>query len=189
MKIFRPFCFCAFILLLFSCSKAEESSQEIPAESFRNEVAATEVRVAYAERKSFDYLINATGKLEAQNEVKTIIEQDGYLADVTVLEGQLVSKGQVLARLNPIEAEFRLEKVKIALIKAMLDYEVLKIDFYGVLQSKDLAIAQSVEERIKVNSGWALAEVELKEAELNLERCEVRVPIGDKIARVIGTDR
>jgi multidrug resistance efflux pump len=91
--------------------------------------------------------------------------------------------------LMPLGAEFRLEKVKIALIKAKADYEVLKIDFYGVLQSKDLAIAQSVEKRIKVNSGWALAEVELKEAELNLERCEVRAPIGGKIARVIGTNR
>jgi multidrug resistance efflux pump len=113
----------------------------------------------------------------------------GTWLDMSVLEGQFVTKAQVLTRLNPLGAEFRLEKVKIALIKAKADYEVLKIDFYGVLQSKDLAIAQSVEKRIKVNSGWALAEVELKEAELNLERCEVRAPIGGKIARVIGTNR
>ncbi len=184
MKISNTFCFCALVLLFFSCSKSEESSQEIPAESFRNEVAATEVRVANAERKSFDYLINATGKLEAQSEAKMIIEQDGYLADVTVLEGQLVSKGQVLARLNPIEAEFRLEKAKIALIKAKAEYEVLKIDFYGVLQSKDPAIVRAVEEKIKVNSGWSLAEVELKEAELNLQRCEVRAPISGKVANI-----
>jgi RND family efflux transporter MFP subunit len=184
MKFLNTFCVCVLALLFFSCSKAEESSQEIAAESFRNEVAATEVRVANAERKSFDYLINATGKLEAQSEAKMIIEQDGYLADVMVLEGQLVSKGQVLARLNPIEAEFRLEKAKIALIKAKAEYEVLKIDFYGVLQSKDPAIVAAVEEKIKVNSGWSLAEVELKEAELNLQRCEVRAPISGKVANI-----
>lgn len=184
MKISCTFCFWSIALIFFSCSKAEENSQEIPAESFRNEVAATEVRVANAERKSFDYLINATGKLEAQSEAKMIIEQDGYLNDVLVLEGQLVSKGQVLARLNPMEAEFRLEKAKIALIKAKAEYEVLKIDFYGVLQSKDPAIVAAVEEKIKVNSGWSLAEVELKEAELNLQRCEVRAPISGKVANI-----
>ncbi|SEF58133.1 hypothetical protein [Algoriphagus boritolerans] len=37
-------------LLLLSCSKSEEGSQEIPSENFRNEMAATEVRVANAER-------------------------------------------------------------------------------------------------------------------------------------------
>jgi RND family efflux transporter MFP subunit len=171
-------------LLFGACSKTEEVSQEIPTENFRNEVLATEVKVAVAERKSFDYLINATGKLEAQNEAKMIIEQDGYLTDVYVAEGQLVSKGQVLARLNPIEAELRLEKAKIALIKAKADHEVLKINFYSALESKDPVVVRTVEEKIKVNSGWALAEVELKEAELNLQRCELRAPIAGKVASI-----
>ena len=55
-------------LSLTSCSEDKADSQEIPSESFRNEVAATEVRVATAERKSFDYLINATGKLDIKLE-------------------------------------------------------------------------------------------------------------------------
>jgi RND family efflux transporter MFP subunit len=171
-------------LLFGACSKTEEVSQEIPTENFRNEVLATEVKVAVAERKSFDYLINATGKLEAVNEAKMIIEQDGYLTDVYVVEGQQVAKGQILARLNPIEAELRLEKAKIALIKAKADHEVLKINFYSALESKDPAVVRTVEEKIKVNSGWALAEVELKEAELNLQRCEVRAPIAGKVASI-----
>jgi RND family efflux transporter MFP subunit len=171
-------------LLFGACSKTEEVSQEIPTENFRNEVLATEVKVAVAERKSFDYLINATGKLEAVNEAKMIIEQDGYLTDVYVMEGQQVAKGQILARLNPIEAELRLEKAKIALIKAKADHEVLKINFYSALESKDPAVVRTVEEKIKVNSGWALAEVELKEAELNLQRCEVRAPIAGKVASI-----
>ncbi|MCU0825509.1 MAG: hypothetical protein MUF77_12805 [Leptospira sp.] len=77
---------------MFACSEAKEDSQEIPSESFRNEVSATEVRVATAERKSFDYLINATGKLEAISEVKALVEREGYLDKVQVLEGQLVQK-------------------------------------------------------------------------------------------------
>jgi RND family efflux transporter MFP subunit len=176
--------FLILALLFGACSKTEEVSQEIPTENFRNEVLATEVKVAVAERKSFDDLINATGKLEAVNEAKMIIEQDGYLTDVYVVEGQQVAKGQILARLNPIEAELRLEKAKIALIKAKADHEVLKINFYSALESKDPAVVRTVEEKIKVNSGWALAEVELKEAELNLQRCEVRAPIAGKVASI-----
>ena len=81
------------LALLLSCTKAEDKSQEIPSESFRNEVTATEVRVATAERKSIDYLINATSKLVALSEVRALIEREGYLEKVQILEGQFVPKG------------------------------------------------------------------------------------------------
>ena len=97
--------------LVFSCSEAKEDSQEIPAESFRKEVAATEVRVGKAERKSFDYLINAIGKLEARSEVIALVEREGYLEKVLVLEGQVVQKGSWLRPLIG-EAEFALGKAK-----------------------------------------------------------------------------
>jgi membrane fusion protein (multidrug efflux system) len=171
-------------LLFLACSEAKEDSQEIPTESFRNEVAATEVRVATAERKSFDYLINAIGKLEAQSEVKALVEREGYLEKVQVLEGQYVEKGQVIAILDKREAEFALEKAKIAVIKAQAELEVLKAQFHLGLESQDSTVAKTVQSRIMVNSGLSLAEVELKEAELNLARCEVRAPVSGKIANI-----
>jgi membrane fusion protein, multidrug efflux system len=109
MRIFKP----GLLLLsvvLFACSEAKEDSQEISSENFRNEISATEVRTATAERKSFDYLINATGKLEALSVVKVLVEWEGYLEKVQVLEGQFVQKGQVIATLDRREADFTLEK-------------------------------------------------------------------------------
>ncbi|WP_026968175.1 efflux RND transporter periplasmic adaptor subunit [Algoriphagus terrigena] len=171
-------------LLFLSCTKAEEVSQEIPSESFRNEVAATEVRAATAKRKSFDYLINAIGKLEAQSQVKALVEREGYLEKVLVFEGQYVEKGQIIATLDRREAEFALEKAKIAVSKAQAESEVLKNQFYLSLESNDSAVVQKVQSRILINSGLSLAEVELKEAQLNLSRCEVRAPVSGKIANV-----
>jgi len=74
MNVFTTFRLGILALLLFSCTKAEKSSQEIPSESFPKEVAATEVRTAAAERRSFDYLINAIGKLEEQSEISLSME-------------------------------------------------------------------------------------------------------------------
>lgn len=94
---YKPFPMRILFLVLFSisavivaCSEAKEDSKEIPSESFRNEVSATEVRTATAERKSFDYLVNATGKLEALSEVKALVEQEGYLYKIQ--ESQLIQK-------------------------------------------------------------------------------------------------
>ncbi len=172
------------IISAFGCTESKTESQEIPAESFRNEVAATEVRIATAERKSFDYLINAIGKLEAQSEVKALVEREGYLMKVQVLEGQFVQKGQIIATLDRREAEFALEKAKIAVIKAQSELDVLKTQFHLALESSDSTVANTVQSRIMVNSGLSLAEVELKEAELNLSRCEVRAPVSGKIANI-----
>lgn len=169
---------------MFACSEAKEDSREIPSESFRNEVSATEVHVATAERKSFDYLINATGKLEAQSEVKALVEREGYLEHVQVVEGQAVQKGQVIALLDRREAEFALQKAKINLVKAQAEFEVLKVQFQLALESNDPVVVKTVSEKIRVTSGLALAEVELKEAELNLTRCEVRAPVSGKVANV-----
>ena len=74
-----------FALLLISCSKV--GTRRDSSESSCNEVIASEVHAFTTERKSFDYLINATGKLEALSEVKAIVEQEGYLEKLYILEG------------------------------------------------------------------------------------------------------
>ncbi|MDF2158656.1 efflux RND transporter periplasmic adaptor subunit [Algoriphagus sp. CAU 1675] len=182
MSYYRILFFAFFATLLFSCSEEKEKQEEIPAESFRNEVAATEVQVALAETKSFDYLINATGKLEAAAQVKAIIEQPGYLIELSIREGQTVSKGDVIARLDPIEAQIRLEKANIALKNAQAAFENDKLGFQRDFESGDPERIQFLENQLKAKNGVLLAEIELKEAQLNLDRCEVKAPISGKIA-------
>ncbi|MBN3583790.1 efflux RND transporter periplasmic adaptor subunit [Algoriphagus aestuarii] len=169
-------------LSFFSCKNDEEKVEEAPTESFRNEVAATEVKVAKAEVKSFDYLINATGKLEASSQVTAIIEQAGFLIELNVKEGQSVSKGDVIARLDPTEAQLRLDKAKISLRNANAEYESMKMGYETIFSSGEEERKQAIDEQLKAKSGLFMAEVELKEAQLNRERCELKAPISGRIA-------
>ncbi|MDN3205465.1 efflux RND transporter periplasmic adaptor subunit [Algoriphagus sediminis] len=168
--------------LAFSCEEKAESVEEAPAESFRNEVAATEVNIASAERKSFDYLINATGKLEAASEVMAVIEQAGYLIELPIREGQFVNKGKVIARLDDTEAKLALQKANISLRNALAEFESMKLGFGTLFESDDEERKAIVEEQLKAKSGVFLSEVELREAELALARCEVKAPISGRIA-------
>ena len=169
-------------LTFFSCKSDEEKVEEAPTESFRNEVAATEVRVAKAEVKSFDYLINATGKLEASSQVTAIIEQAGFLIELNVKEGQSVNKGEVIARLDPTEAQLRLDKAEISLRNANAEYESMKMGYETIFSSGDEERKKTIDEQLKAKSGLFMAEVELKEAQLNRERCELKAPISGRIA-------
>lgn len=182
MNNYRIICLAFFTWGLFSCEPDAEKQEEIPAESFRNEVTATEVHIAKAENKSFDYLINATGKLEAAGQVKAVIEQPGYLIELPVREGQAVSKGDVIARLDPTEAQIRLEKAKIALRNAQATFENDKLGFSRDFESGDEERKTFLEEQLKAKNGVFLAEIELREAQLNLDRCIVKAPISGKIA-------
>lgn len=172
-----------FLIVLFSaCKEDKEKVEEAPTESFRSEVAATEVNIATAERKSFDYLISAPGKLEAGAEVMTIIEQAGYLLEVNVREGQFVNKGDVIARLDATEPTFRLEKAKIALRNANALYESAKYGFPELFASDSVAQKAIVEDQLKATNGVFLMEVELREAQLSFDRSVVKAPISGQVA-------
>ncbi|WP_339754725.1 efflux RND transporter periplasmic adaptor subunit [Algoriphagus aquimarinus] len=182
MKNF-PLILFGFLIVLFSaCKEDKEKVEEAPTESFRNEVAATEVNVATAERKSFDYLIQAPGKLEAGSEVLAVIEQAGYLLEVNVREGQFVKKGDVIAKLDPTEPEFRLEKAKISLRNANAVYESDKLGFETLFASDKTEQKGVVDEQLKAKSGVFLAEVELREAQMSFDRSVVKAPISGQVA-------
>lgn len=171
-----------FVVLFSSCKEDKEKVEEAPTESFRNEVAATEVHVATAERKSFDYLIEAPGKLEAGSEVLAVIEQAGYLLEVNVREGQFVKKGDIIAKLDPTEAEFRLEKAKISIRNANAKYESDKLGYPNLFASEDTEQQAIIDEQLKARNGIFLSEVELKEAQMSYDRSVVRAPISGQVA-------
>ncbi|PZX50716.1 RND family efflux transporter MFP subunit [Algoriphagus ratkowskyi] len=182
MKNF-PLILLGFLIVLFSaCTEDKEKLKEAPTESFRNEVAATEVNVATAERKSFDYLIQAPGKLEAGAEVLAVIEQAGYLLEVNVREGQFVNKGDVIARLDATEPTFRLEKAKIALRNSNAEYESMKMGFNNLFESDNAEQKAVVDEQLRAKSGIFLNEVELKEAQMAFDRSVVKAPISGQVA-------
>ncbi|WP_137402138.1 efflux RND transporter periplasmic adaptor subunit [Echinicola rosea] len=175
-----------FLLLvlpfLFSCENSTEKQEEIPLESMRNEVSATKVTVAKAEKRSFDYLINASGKVEAGQQVMVVIERQGYLKELNVQEGQYVEAGTVIARLDNTDNVFRKEKALVQLKNAQASYNSEKLGFGSILEGEDQDHIGQLDEQLKASSGLLSAEIELKEAELELAKATIKAPISGKVA-------
>ena len=70
------------------------------------------VRVQKVNRKFFSRYFEATGELEAKNEAYISPEVSGQITKIKVIEGQKVSKGQLLAKLNTSLIEKNIEEVK-----------------------------------------------------------------------------
>ena len=181
----RSLCFVLpFVLGLLSCGEEKTASQDQPLESFRAEVAATPVKVAQSERKTFDYLINASGKMEALEQVKVIVERAGFLQELTVKEGDVVEKGKILARLDQSEAQIKLERAKIALKNAEANFRSDLLSFETILKSGDKEKIAQVEDQLKTKSGLYLAQLELREAEMDLEKTIIRAATSGRVADV-----
>ncbi|RZS94574.1 efflux RND transporter periplasmic adaptor subunit [Cecembia calidifontis] len=185
MKTHRFQFFLAIAALVFiSCKEEEGKSQDQPLESFRAEVSATPVRVAQAERKSFDYLINATGKMEALEQIKINAERSGILELMTLKEGDFVEKGKTLARLDLRESQLKLEKAKIALKNAEVNYQSEALSFSEVFEGNDEKRKKEIEDYLKVKSGLYAAELDLREAVMDLEKSTIKAPISGRIADI-----
>lgn len=171
-----------FLMTVLSCEQEKSESQDQTLESFRGEVAATPVNVATAEQRSFDYLINASGKLEAVNQVKIVVQRRGILDELYVKEGDFVEKGKILARLDDSNIQFNLEKAKIQKKNAEANYQSEILSFQTLMESSDTAKISRIQDQLKAKSGLFTSEIEMKEAELDLQKGVIIAPISGKIA-------
>lgn len=197
-----------FAFVFISCGEEKEKREEIPMESFREEVQPTAVMVSNSEKKSFDYLINATGKIEASDQVMVIVERQGYLQELLISEGQQVKAGEVIARLDVTDSKFELEKAQIELRSRLADFENQKLGYPSIYDTKnpDPALLQEWDERLKASSGALSAEIGLREAQINLDKSTLKAPIsgtvadlnikkgslvnsGDEVCEILSTDR
>jgi membrane fusion protein, multidrug efflux system len=174
--------FTLFLIVAVSCKEEKAESQDQPLEAFRGEVAATPVRIAKAEMRTFDYLINASGKIEAAEQVKIIAERPGYLIELAVKEGDFVEKGKILARLDQTESLLNLEKANIELKNAVATYRSEILSFESIMNSGDEERIAQVQEQLKTKSGLFSAEIGVKEAQMDLDKTVIKSPISGRVA-------
>ncbi len=91
-----------------------------------NSVAKDEVikiKVTELNKQLFEHFIEVTGKVEAEQDVDVSPESSGVIKEVLIVEGQQVSKGQVMARLNTDLLQRSIEELEVQLELAVTNYE------------------------------------------------------------------
>ncbi len=88
-----------------------------------SEVGRIPVKVAAAQMKKIDNSMSYTGNFIARKEVALTAEAQGSLIALNIKEGQKVSQGQVIARIDPTAIQSNLATANAALQKAIKDKE------------------------------------------------------------------
>ena len=89
----------------------------------KESAAAVPVEVTPVVRRAISSFIETNGALEAENEVDIVARTSGPIVELAVEEGDLVQKGQTLARLDDREARARLEISRVTLNETRLAYD------------------------------------------------------------------
>ncbi|MCP4202708.1 MAG: efflux RND transporter periplasmic adaptor subunit [bacterium] len=134
---------------------------------------AVPVEVAPVERRSISFYIQSNGTLEAENEVDVVARTNGPIEELRTEEGRVVSKGQLLARIDDDEIRSQVEIARVSLEEARLNFERAER-----LYSIQLV---SPEEYEQARSRFETARAQYQGNQLQLGYTEIRAPFSGRI--------
>ena len=151
------------------CGSGEATSEAAPPAVGPGASPAVSVEVRALEPRTLVERLELSGELEPWVRVSVSAELGGRVELVSFREGQLVSQGQVLARVGSDLFEADLAEARARLDGAQAIHE----------KSEELFKREHLprQELIAATSAWRAAEARLRQAELRLERSVVTAPI------------
>ncbi|MFC2144058.1 efflux RND transporter periplasmic adaptor subunit [Acidobacteriota bacterium] len=145
-----------------------ENETENEAEAEEDEEIAVPVEVAEVTTGAITSYISATANLVAEDQVKVLSEAEGRIERLLVEEGDMVSRGQVLAVLVQDEAKIALSKVELKATNAKA-----ALDRAKGTHDQGLISAEAYD---KLTMEYEVARQEVAEAEWLLAKTVIRAP-------------
>ena len=138
------------------------------------EVAAMPVDVVLPGRADIYAIYHTTGALESDDEASVVAKVDGEIVEILVEEGDAVSNGQILARLDGDRLRLQMLQAKATLEKTSRDYERnVRLHEKGLVSA---AVAEDLE--YELDSQQAAFEL----AKLNYSYTDIRAPISGVVS-------
>lgn len=140
-------------------------------------IKTTKVRVMELKRKPFSKYFEATGELEAENEVYISPDISEQITSIDVVEGENVKKGQVLARLNTNTIEKNIDEVKTQLDLAKTIY-----DKQSKLWEKSIG---SERQYLQAKNNYESLEDKLATLQVQYNKAIIRSPLNGVVEEII----
>lgn len=157
------------VLLLSGCQKASNDQSEVE-HSSRKEVPATEVSIATASNRPFEYFVLSSGTVSSAKDIQVQFARSGIVEDILVENGQRVKRGQLIAILNNKAQRLSLSRSEILVKEKQIAFQDQMLSYTQFDSARKASIAQNV----KISSGLASAEVASEESKYDFENSFVR---------------
>jgi multidrug efflux system membrane fusion protein len=153
--------------------------------------AAIAVTVVRVRRASVPYEVTATGMVTPMQTAAVVPQVDGIITDVTFAEGQDVTKGEVLFRIEPrpYQAAYDQAVAMLARDRATAGYARGEAARYDTL-AQSRSVTQEQDDQARATAASAVATVDADQAALatakfNLDNTTIRAPIAGRTGSLL----
>src|SRR5271154_4879489 len=154
--------------------------------------AAPQVTVSQPLQREVDTRVGFLGQFSAVDRVELRAQVGGTLTEIHFKDGQIVHRGDLLFVIDPRPYEIKLEQAKAALQTASARVELAnnQLSRAQSLKRNEFATQETVDQRTSDHDSSQAAvedaKARIRDAELDLEYCQVRAPFSGRIgARLV----
>lgn len=165
------------IIILFSVINAKKTRiAAAQAEALAHERPPTNVVLMDVQPTTIFDRINLPGAIEPWTDLELLAKINGEIIEVPMTEGDKVTKGQIIARIDPTDYQIALDAAKASYRMA---HSNLK-RFEKLFEKRLIAKSEFEKNETQVQTTKA----EMEKAELNLSRCTITAPMSGVIRRL-----
>lgn len=179
------YCMMACVLLSSLCAckhkNTEGDGQEMPtADSLSTEIYVDTLKL---KEQTFHRQLVCNGKFRALEKCDLALADGGSIEQVFVHNGELVRKGQLIAKSDAADARLGVEKASRDLENArvLLADKLIGLGYNGISD----AVPADVMHRAKVTSGYFTAQYQLQAAKRLLTKCALVAPFSGRITDLV----
>jgi RND family efflux transporter MFP subunit len=180
------------LLLLVSCSSTNASEQKNnpTLATIDDKVLSqsggliTTVTTGLVLKKDFEYLINTSGKIKSQREQLVTNEIGGLVLDCRAKTGAFFQEGSQILQMETTAIRYKLERAELAKFNGEKEYTSQLLSYDNLLKDKSGEQAESIRRKLRIASGLAVAEQDIREMNHELEKTVIRAPFSGVLADV-----
>lgn len=177
--------FIAVMAVLGACQTsppaASEQAKELAQPVALGKTEKNRVETIQIQPRPFVYRLRLLGKVRAERSIELSFRQSGFLEKLLVKNAQTVKKGQLIAQLEPSEAQINLQEAHTQVAMRQSDYQDRLVQHKFDLQNAE-EISPELRQQFAISSGLRAAELQLERAKLQLQQMQLIAPFAGKIA-------
>ncbi|TVR68532.1 MAG: efflux RND transporter periplasmic adaptor subunit [Marinilabiliales bacterium] len=152
----------------------------VPKDDHDAEELTANVTISVAREVLYNKRVNSSGRLTPISEVKLSFKTGGIINLISVREGQVVNRGDIMASLNMSEISSHMRQAELGYEKALRDFERVKN-----LYEENAATLENYQ---NARTALEIAESAKVIAQFNLEHSIIKAPSDGKIMKVMAEE-